>query len=746
MSNLFSPPSQPSAPMSAPPPMPTLQKKTFDIVDLKQYFHIVVKRIWLVALCFVISLAVTVVMVARQVPVYQSSASILVTTGLPIPGRVKQEERLVLGDYLETQLRIMQSGFLISRARERVNRPSDEIARKLVRISVEAGWRTSFLYVRVQSLDPVFAADFANAITDEYLAFKAEERLDTAQSTVLSLTQQANRLLEELKKADERVLAYEKENSVVALQERGNIAARSLTQLAVQSAEFRTERMLLESQMPLLAQASDEVALAALMARTPPMQGAAVTSIASLPSGPSGLSAPGEASDNTFRSESLVERGVVGDASSYTVLKRQKAIQEATLEDLRSRFREEHPAIKQTLEDLKRTEANLQVELRFAMQQFYVKLEALKLKAQAARSTETAWEDEALEYARKSHEYQNLQKDVSRLSSLYDLLFNRLKDVDVSIGIEPESMRVMERAVPSYAPITPRKLQTIFLAAVVGLGIGLALVFGLEYVDDSIRYPEEVQRTLGLQFLGVVPAANWDPGDLRTHLLTNIDQKSGLAEAYRNVRSAILFSAGHDKLKILAVTSAVPKEGKTTTCLNMAISLAQAGLRVLVVDADMRRGELHKFYGLEGGRGLADVLMGHAKPEAVIQRTGLPNLDLVATGPFPPNPAELILHGEFDAFLDYAKRTYDHILLDCPPIMAVSEASTIATVADKVIMVVWAGQTSRKLSQLAVQVMQQRGANIMGCVLNNLEFARVGYYYYSTYYGYYNYNYRYDQT
>ncbi|MFH0909798.1 MAG: polysaccharide biosynthesis tyrosine autokinase [bacterium] len=743
MSNLFSPPTPPNAGSSAPQAASTMARKSFDIVDLKQYFHIVVKRIWLVALCFVIALAVTVVMIVRQVPVYQSTVSILVTSGLPIPGRVKQEERVVLGDYLETQLRIMQSGFLISRARERLNRPSDEIQGKLVRISVEAGWRTSFLYVRVQSLDPVFSADFANAIADEYMAFKAEERLDTAQSTVLSLTQQANRLLEELKKADERVLAYEKENSVVALQERGNIAARSLAGLARQSAGYRTERMLLEAQMPLLSQASDDVALAALMAPVSPIQTPIVSSMASIVRE---QQPRGEDGDVAKDGESLVERGVVGESQSYALLKRQKVILETRMASLRSKFREEHPAIRQTLEELANTDAGLQMELRFALQQYYTKLEALKLQAQAARNTELAWEDEALEYARKSHEYQNLLKDVNRLTSLYDLLFNRLKDVDVSIGIEPESIRVMERAVPSYAPVTPRKLQTIFLAAVVGLGIGLVLVFGLEYVDDSIRYPEEVQRSLGLQFLGVVPAANWDPGDLRTHLLSNIDQKSGLAEAYRNIRSAVLFSAGQDKLKVIAVTSAVPKEGKTTTCLNMAISLAQAGLRVLVVDADMRRGELHKFYGLEGGRGLADVLVGQAKPESVIQRTGLPNLDLVATGPFPPNPAEIILHGEFNAFLEYAKRTYDHILLDCPPIMAVSEASTVATLADKVIMVVWAGQTSRKLTQLAVQVMQQRGATIMGCVLNNLEFARVGYYYYSTYYGYYNYNYRYDQT
>ena len=353
---------------------------------------------------------------------------------------------------------------------------------------------------------------------------------------------------------------------------------------------------------------------------------------------------------------------------------------------------------------------------------------------------ELDWEDEAIQDARTGHEYRNLQRNVDRLRGLYDLVFNRLKEVDISIGIEPESIRIMERANPASSPNAPRKMRSIFMAALVGLGIGLGLVFGLEFIDDSLRYPEEVTNGLKLNFFGVIPAANWDPDDLRSHMLSNIDQKSGLSEAYRNVRSSLLFSAKNQNVRSIVVTSAVPKEGKTTTCLNLAVSLAQAGSRILMVDGDLRRGELHKFFGLEGGRGFSDVLVGQAKPESVIQRTGIPNLDLIATGPFPPNPAEIMLRPELNAFMEYAKNSYDYVLFDCPPVMAVSEAGILASSVEGVTFVVWAGQTSRKLSGLAVQVLRERGANIMGCVLNNLEFARVGYYYYSTYYGYYDYD------
>jgi capsular exopolysaccharide synthesis family protein len=142
---------------------------------------------------------------------------------------------------------------------------------------------------------------------------------------------------------------------------------------------------------------------------------------------------------------------------------------------------------------------------------------------------------------------------------------------------------------------------------------------------------------------------------------------------------------------------------------------------------------------LEGGRGLSDVLVGQAKPDAVIQRTVIPNLDFVATGPLPPNAAEIVLRSEMNSFMEYVRRTYDRVLFDCPPVMAVSEAVILASLVDAVIFVVWAGQTSRKLAGLAIQLLRGRGANVLGCVLNNLEFGRVGYYYYSTYYGYYDY-------
>lgn len=710
-------------------------QKSIGLVDLKHYFHIIIKRIWLVALCFVISISVTVVNMVNQVPIYRASASVVLSRGLNLPERLKDRDlENVFGDVIDTQMRILQSGTLIARARDRMNLPSEEISAKLQRISVYPLGRASILVVSVDALDPQFAADFANAMIDAYLEYKAEERMETSQATVISLTQQANRLREELKRAEERVLAFKRENSVIAIEERGNVAAKMLADLSSRAAQLRAERMILQAQQPLLNEASDEVVLQMLGSPLPSLGQMPIARISDqrLTNGMVGANVEG-----------LLEKGILS-RPRWSDLRQEKMILESRLAMMREKFRDSHPQIQATLARIRELQKEIDAEAQYAVRQFYAELEALQLKEKAVARAEKEWESEALDVARKADEYAALLRDVGRLRSLYDLIFNRLKEIDITIGIEPETIRPLERAKPSSTPITPRRMQSLFLAALIGLGIGLGLVFALEFLDDSIRYPEDVQKALNLEFMGVIPAANWDPEDLRTHLLANIDQKSGLAEAYRNVRSALLTASKQKNLRSLAVTSSIPKEGKTTTSVNLAVSLAQAGSRVLLVDGDLRRGELHKFFGLEGGRGLSDVLNGQAKAESVIQRTSIPNLDLVATGPFPNNPAELMLRAEFNSFLDYARRTYDRIIFDCPPIMAVSESAILASQTDGVLLVVWAGQTSRRLAQMALQIVRQRGAHVIGCVMNNLEFGRVGYYYYSTYYGYYDYDYRYE--
>lgn len=731
-------------PMPAgPAPVPGGGGGGIDLVKLKQYLHIIVRRIWIVAICFVIALVVSVIQVSKQENSYRASASLLLTRGTQLPG-IRVNEQNIFGDFMDTQVRIINSLSVMKRARESLNLPESEINRMTRRVSVWPVGKSAVIGITVESLDANFSADYANAIARSYINFKDEERLTGSQTTSVNLMQQANKIREELRKAEEMLIVYKKENSLV-MSERENIPAGIMADLSRRTASHRMERMILELQQPMLSSASDDVVLTALSSRYMPM--APMISMG----GSEAALAAGNADGNSMGPVITSPQAGVVDfnqegSEEWQKLRRQKNMLEHELRLARENLRDNHPAIRRLLQEIRKVEAAIEREVQYATEKYYNELEALTLMENSLDRVRDMWMSEAMETELVLDRYNTLQNDVSRLRNMLDAVFARIREVDIASGIIPDNVSIVEEAVARNVPITPRKLQSIFLAGLIGIGIGIGIIFGIDFLDDSIKYPEEVGKALGLRFLGIIPSANWSTTDIRTHLLSQLDPKSGLAEAYRNIRSTLLLEDQTRKVRTVLMTSSVPKEGKTTTSLNLAISMAQAGLRVLLVDADMRRGELHKFFGLEGGRGLADMLSGQAKPESVIQRTGVMNLDLVATGPFPANPSELMMRSEFRTFLEFAKRTYDKIVFDGPPVMAVSEAGVLSSIVDSTLMIVWAGKTSRKVCQITVQNLQQRGARIDGCILNNLEFGRVGYYYYSTYYGYYTYDYRYDEA
>ena len=723
-------------PDSIAPPLPAVEIENQAAAakgwDVRKYFYMIAKRLWLLLLCFMTSIVVMLMMMARQVPEYQAVAKVQLTRSVELPANLQQRDvETILGDYPQTQRSVMLSREVLQRARERLEITPQEFDAKFRELAVNPIWETAILTVTVKGLEPAFCADYANAIADSYVEYKSKERSGSSQNTVVNLSQQASKLAEEIARMEADLLTFVRENSVVGIRERGNVAASLLGQLSRQSADFRTQRMLLEAQQPLLAQASDEVILATLEYGLP----SASIGSASDPKGEE-MAADG--------AESLIEHGVV-EPPRWDELKRENAILEAQLVSYRKKYKDEHPLIQETLQKLQQNEEAVKVEIQFALKQYYSQLEALGIKEKAARRVELEWEEQALEIDRKQKEYDGLQRSLTRLQGLYDLIFNRLQEVDISAGIQMEYVRILERALAPGGPIKPRNLQSLFLAALIGLGLGVSLIFALEFMDDSIRYLEEVPYILGIPYLGLIPTAHWKRDGDASYWVGNLEATSGFAEAYRNIRSALLLNPSGKPFKILTVTSTVPKEGKTTTSANLATSFAHAGQRVLLVDVDLHRGGLHRFFGLQAGRGLSEILTGQMTLGQVVQHTPCAGLDMVGTGAFPDNPAELLLRRELDVFLKLASQEYDLVILDAPPVLAVSETSVIASKADGTLLVVWSGRTSRKLVKVAVRQLLSRGANLMGCVLNNLDLSMMGSYGASSYYHYYGYDYRYEE-
>src|SRR5439155_10397663 len=209
---------------------------------------------------------------------------------------------------------------------------------------------------------------------------------------------------------------------------------------------------------------------------------------------------------------------------------------------------------------------------------------------------------------------QSLVDNLDRVRSQYNALLNQYTKLDVSQGFNARTVSVLEAAILEPDPVYPKKMKGLLMAAFFGLGMGLALAFFIEYIDDSIKLAEEVERDLQLPFLGMIPAAQWNPDDLTAHRLDKLKQQGGVAESYRVVRSAIIFSTPREKLRSILLTSAVPREGKTTTCVNLSIGFAQIEERVLLIDGDLRRGEVNKYFGLDRESGGAYVWPGEVTP------------------------------------------------------------------------------------------------------------------------------------
>jgi capsular exopolysaccharide synthesis family protein len=786
---------------------PSASETTSESVDIKEYLAILLKRKWLILVCFLLSMAGTTAFLFTRQPIYRANAKMLVTVsgGVLPSAEVRSEEG---GSFYATQIDIMLSQTMLKRVQLRMKKSADEIRENLTNLKVSPVRGSDIILVTVDSPSGDFAHDFANALCDEYLRFRDEERARTSESALLMLTREINRLSQEVKAAQERYLVYAKENNLPMLQRTGEAWWRSYyIALADQnrnidklvSARARMdalERPTPSAYIALLSQARsstvDESANLKSAAGQPNDNQVAIDSqarTASPPSStqldapenqPSGSPATDEShtgpplatNTNPVPSPSLNEKSSptqtaiaenagaqlspeqsVGSAypglpatllNGLISLELRKVTLEARVEELSKLYRPLHPALVATRQELHDVVQQIQFQMKFARE--ITKSEVETDERDVALSNEKLDKFAAGALAKSTAILQgtSMNDDVERVRSQYNALLGQLMKIDVAQGFKYRTVSVLEPAILETDPVYPKKVRGLLVAAFFGLGLGLALAFFIEYIDDSIKLAEEVERDLQLPFLGMVPAAQWNPDDLSAHRLDRLKQQGGVAEAYRVVRSAIIFSIPREKLRSILMTSAVPREGKTTSCVNLSIGFAQIEERVLLVDADLRRGEIHKYFGFEKDKGLADILLGEVTPEEVVKHTDVPKLDVITVGAYPANPAELLLGWRLKEFLDWAYKHYDRVIIDCTPVMGIADSAILGSAVDGVLFVIWAGRTSRRYVRVAKMTAVSRGAKVFGFVLNNLEPGRVGYYhYYPYYYSYYSRGYYY---
>lgn len=381
-----------------------------------------------------------------------------------------------------------------------------------------------------------------------------------------------------------------------------------------------------------------------------------------------------------------------------------------------------------------------------------------RAKIEALREITLQYDAELEGLPGKALELARLQRQLQVDQNTYILMTEKLEETKISEAGQKENIRLVDNAILPVNPTKPNKKLNLILGALIGLGLGIGLTFLIEYFDDSIKNPDELER-IGLPILSIIPKIATDElskkilsrnggtnGDLEeikkieSRLITHFDPKSPVSEAYRTLRTNIQFKDIEKHNRAILITSSTPKEGKSTTVANLAITLAQMGTKTLLVDTDLRRPVIHSIFDLKKDIGITNYLVSKSSFDDIIKPTVIDNLFVVTCGPLPPNPSEILSSKKMKEFINIAQERFNMILFDSPPIIAVTDAAVLSSMVDGLILVIKAHQTRRDAIKRALSLLESVKAKVYGSLLNSVDIEKTyGSYYYYYYYHYYNY-------
>lgn len=419
-------------------------------------------------------------------------------------------------------------------------------------------------------------------------------------------------------------------------------------------------------------------------------------------------------------------------------------------------FTPEWPEVKKITNQLEQVEG----ELRASHQRILTTIENnYKIALQREESLRMAFEQQ-----RRDTMQQNegaivakiYQQEVDINRQMFERLLETQQGIQVSGPLLKSNIRIREYSSQPRSPVAPKRAQNILLAALLALIGGVGLVLFLDYINNKIEAVDDIDRYLRLPALGVIPMVEGGSKARRllssgatgnelapvkntdSVILTQVEANSSIAESYRQLRTALLLSSAGHAPRTLLFTSSQPAEGKTTTSVNTAISLAQTGSAVLIIDADLRRPRVHKIFGLKNIAGLSNYLTGEGDLASLIQ-VAMPNLYVLPVGPLPPNPAELLGSARMKQVVEALTTNFDYIVIDSPPVSSFADSLILSSLVEGVIIVVKGGATPREMAQRTKAHLQSVGAKILGVVINQIKLQPHDYYYYSTYYSRYYY-------
>ena len=687
---------------------------------LGEQLHILKRQYRLILTVFFSSLVAVMVWSLLTRPVYQAAVRILIERENPKVLTFKDVTEVDAGrdDYYQTQYKLLQNRSLIRALLLEINlfqepefggpsteqavaaarsAPSgvsrlmeDTVDAVLRKVSVVPEKNTRLVGLRFESSNPELAAQVANTLANLYISQTQDVRYQASSEAGRWLAGQIEEQRRKVEELEQGQQALKQKDGILNIDERRSLLEQRLKELGSAATSLKTARLQREAVYQQMRSVADSEELPEVM-RNPVVQALRI---------------------------------------ELATLGRQEA-------ELAEKYLDQHPQLVQVRKQIDDMKARLKAEARRVVQAAETEFRTAQEQERSVLAAIEAVKDEAADLALRSGEYDTRKRELDAAKAVLDSLLARAKETDVTRELRSSNIRIVDPATVPRRPIRPDRFQDLLLGMVLGLGLGVGLAMLLDHLDSSIKTSDDVHRHLSVPLLAVIPEA--DKASSQNGLILNLGSEAPVDhffEAYRVLRTALQYSWPERRPRVLLVTSTIPGEGKTLTSLNLARSLAAGGGRVLIVDCDLRKPQIHAL--LRGSRtpGLSDVLVGNAKPAVAIRNEAGTTFDFMPAGSEVPSPADLI-SGETVAHLtEWLRTEYDWVLFDTPPVGLVADPLILSPHADGVVLVVGAESVHRAAVRETIRRLARSGVRVLGTTLNRAKHESHSYYYSSYYRSY----------
>ena len=722
-------------------------------INIRDYLRVILKRRWAIITVFAVIVVSVTIYVYTATPIYKATSRLIIDKENPNVMSIQEVMSVDASgtDYYQTQYKIIESRNVARAVIKRLNldkneefvpKPRDNFLAKLKhsvqktaaafkkavvallrtrevsssqalkehdldyklvsafinRIKVNPIRNSRLVDVGFETKDPVLAAKITNTLAQAYIEQNLDTKLKAVKGAVRWLNNRIVAEREKVEKAEQALLAYKNRHSIVTdfTSDVEKITAQKLAHLNTQIVEAESVRV----------EAETRYNQALALKGTPDM-------LDSIPE--------------------VLNNDLIQQIKSMEVELYKR------ISELSKKYGQKHPQMVAIQAELKTLQKRKTYEVKRVVNSLNNEYRVARAREESLKAALAKQRKESLDLNHKAIEYGVLQREVESARQMYQLLINRFKETSLTEDMKTGNIRVLDRAEVPKSPVKPRKQRNILIAVLFGLAGGLGLAFFLEYLDNTIKDPEDIKRYLNIPYLGPVPVIvpNDNPGkDIQPEMVVLNSPKSTASEAYRGIRTGILFSSAEFEPQVIMVTSSGPQEGKTITSSNLAITMAQSGNKVVLLDCDLRRPRVNKLFGISRNRGVTNLLVEKTDLKLTVFNTSIPNLHVIPSGPIPPNPSEILGSKRMEELIEVLRKNFTRIIIDTPPITAVTDAALLGKLSDGVVLVVRANRTVRDMAKTGLEQLTAVGAKLLGVVLNGVGMGRGSYYYYQYYYYY----------